>query len=287
MARHLTRREALAGTAAMLVAPASGAARAPQQRVIVNGRLRQSVCRWCYAKVPIRDFFKAVADMGLTAVDLLTEKEWPIAAEFGLTCSMGSGAGGSIADGFNVKANHDKIVASLERAIPIAAAHKVPNLISFFGNRRGMPDNEAAANCVEGLNRVKKVAEDHGVTICLELLNSKVDHKDYHGDKSAFGVGVMKAVGSPRVKLLYDIYHMQIMEGDLIRTIRENREHFAHFHTGGVPGRHELDDTQEIQWRTVASAIVDMGFQGYFAHEFIPVRDPLTSLGEALVLCDV
>ncbi len=254
---------------------------------MVKGRLKQSVCRWCYAKIPLNDFFKAVADMGLTAVDLLTEKEWPIAAEHGLICSMGSGAGGGINDGLNVKGNHDKIVASLERAIPIAAKAKVPNLITFFGNRRGMGDEEAAANCVEGLNRIKKVAEDHGVTICLELLNSKVDHKDYHGDHSAFGVNVVKAVGSPRVKLLYDIYHMQIMEGDLIRTIRDNREYFAHFHTGGVPGRHELDDTQEIQWRSVATAIVDMGFQGYFAHEFIPVRDPLPSLREAVVLCDV
>jgi hydroxypyruvate isomerase len=284
----ITRRQALAGAAAaMLAAPSPATAAAGQPRAVVKGRLKQSVCRWCYAKIPLRDFFKAVADMGLTAVDLLTEKEWPVAAEYGLTCSMGSGAGGGISDGLNVKGNHDKIVAGLERAIPIAAAQKVPNLITFFGNRRGMSDEEAAANCVEALNRVKKVAEDHGVTICIELLNSKVDHKDYQGDNSAFGVGVVKAVGSPRVKLLYDIYHMQIMEGDLIRTIRDNREHFAHFHTGGVPGRHELDDTQEIQWRTVAAAIVDMGFQGYFAHEFIPVRDPLPSLREAVTLCDV
>ena len=271
----------------MLAAPSSLTAGAPQARVVTKGRLKQSVCRWCYAKIPIRDFFKAVADMGLTAVDLLTEKEWPVAAEYGLICSMGSGAGGGINDGLNVKANHDKIVAGLERAIPIAAAQKVPNLITFFGNRRGMPDEEATANCVEALNRVKKVAEEHGVTICLELLNSKVDHKDYQGDKSAFGIGVVKAVGSPRVKLLYDIYHMQIMEGDLIRTIRDNKDFFAHFHTGGVPGRHELDATQEIQWRTVAAAIADMGFQGYFAHEFIPERDPLTSLREAVTLCDV
>ena len=253
----------------------------------LKGRLKQSVCRWCYAKIPLPELCKAAADMGLTAMDLLTEKEWPVTRDFGLTCSMGSGAGGGIADGFNVKANHDKLVASLERALPIAAAQKVPNLITFFGNRRGMSDEEATANCVEGLDRIKKAAEEHGVTICLELLNSKVDHKDYHGDKSAFGIGVVKAVNSPRVRLLYDIYHMQIMEGDLIRTIRDNREYFAHFHTGGVPGRHELDATQEIQWRTVATAIVDLGFQGYFAHEFIPVRDPLASLREAVALCDV
>jgi hydroxypyruvate isomerase len=272
----------------MLAASAAGAA-APAARQSSGGpgRLKQSVCRWCYAKIPLPELCKAVAGMGLTAMDLLTEKEWPVAREYGLTCSMGSGAGGTIVDGLNVKANHDKIVAGFERTIPIAAAQKVPNLITFFGNRRGMSDDEAIANSVECLNRIKKTAEDHGVTVCVELLNSKVDHKDYHGDKSAFGVAAVKAVNSPRVKLLYDIYHMQIMEGDLIRTIRDNREYFAHFHTGGVPGRHELDDSQEIQWRTVAKAIADMGFDGYFAHEFIPTRDPLTSLREAVALCTV
>jgi hydroxypyruvate isomerase len=284
---HIDRRQALAGAAALLAGRRASPLALPQSRIVSRGRLKQSLCRWCYAKIPLADLCRAAADMGLTAIDLLTEKEWPVAREFGLICSMGSGAGGSIADGLNVKANHDKIVAGLERAIPIAVANKVPNLITFFGNRRGMPDDEAMANCVEGLNRIKKVAEDHGVTICVELLNSKVDHKDYQGDRSAFGVAVVKAVASPRVKLLYDIYHMQIMEGDVIRTIRENRDHFAHFHTGGVPGRHELDDTQELQWRTIAAAIADMGFQGYFAHEFIPVRDPLTSLREAVALCDV
>ena len=252
-----------------------------------TGRLKQSVCRWPYAKIPLPEFCRAVADIGLTAVDLLGEAEWPVAREYGLTCSMGSGFGGTIADGLNVKANHAKIIGSLERGIPLAAANKVPNLISFFGNRRGMADEEAAANCVDALNRVKKTAEDHGVTICLELLNSKVDHKDYQGDRSTFGIAVVKAVASPRVKLLYDIYHMQIMEGDLIRTIRDGREHFAHFHTGGVPGRHELDQTQEIQWRSVATAIADMGFDGYFAHEFVPTRDPIASLKEAVALCAV
>ena len=278
----LTRREALTGAAAIIVTSTSATA----QR-IPTGRLKQSVCRWPYAKIPLPDFCRAAADIGLTAVDLLTEAEWPVAREYGLTCSMGSGFGGTIGDGLNVKANHDKIIAGLERGIPLAAANKVPNLITFFGNRKGMGDEEAAANCVEGLNRIKKTAEDHGVTVCLELLNSKVDHKDYQGDRSAFGVAVVKAVASPRVKLLYDIYHMQIMEGDLIRTIRDGREYFAHFHTGGVPGRNELDETQEIQWRSVAAAIADMGFTGYFAHEFIPKRDPIASLREAVALCAV
>ncbi len=254
---------------------------------MTSGRLKQSVSRWCYAKIPMPEFCAAVAGMGMTAIDLLPEPDWAIVQDHGLICSMGSGGGGSIRDGFNVKANHDAIVAKLEQSIPRAKAMKVPNVITFFGSRRGMSDEEGIANCVEGLNRVKQVAEENGVTICLELLNSKVDHKDYQGDHTRFGVEVVKAVDSPRVKLLYDIYHMQIMEGDLIRTIRDNFQYLAHFHTGGVPGRHELDGTQEVTWRAVATAVADLKFDGFFAHEFVPTRDPLTSLREAVVLCDV
>ncbi len=289
---ELTRREALAaGAAAIAAGIGPGAAASEAQtgggKAVTKGRLKQSVSRWCYQKIPMPEFCKAVAAMGIPAIDLLPEADWAMVRDFGLICSMGSGVGGSIPDGFNVKANHDRIVSTLEKSIPRAAAQKVPNVITFFGNRRGMGDSEAIANCVEGLNRVKKVAEESGVTICVELLNSKVNHKDYHGDHTAFGVEVVKAVGSPRVKLLYDIYHMQIMEGDVIRTIRDNKEYLAHFHTGGVPGRNELDDTQELNWRTVSAAIADTGFQGYLAHEFVPTRDPLTSLREAVVLCDV
>ena len=286
----LTRRQALAAAGAAFVTSSTsfGTAAAQEGRKVLKGRLKQSVCRWCYDKIPLREFFRSVADIGLRAVDLLKEEEWPIAAEYGLICSMGQIAGtGTIPDALNVRANHDSIVKNFERGIPLAVKHKVPNVITFFGNRRGMSDEEGIANCIAGLNRIKKVAEDHDVTVCVELLNSKVDHKDYQGDHTAFGVAVVKAVASPRVKLLYDIYHMQIMEGDLIRTIRDNREYIAHYHTGGVPGRNELDDTQEINWRTVADAIADLGFEGYFAHEFIPKRDPMTSLREAVELCAV
>ena len=290
---ELTRREALAAGAATIAAglgPGSTALdgqTVPGEKAVMKGRLKQSVSRWCYQKIPMPEFCKAVAGMGVPAVDLLPEADWAVVRDFGLICSMGNAGGGSIADGLNVRSNHDRIVKNFEQNIPKAAAQKVPNVITFFGNRRGMSDSEAIANCIEGLNRVKKVAEESGVTICVELLNSKVDHKDYHGDHTAFGVEIVKAVASPRVKLLYDIYHMQIMEGDIIRTIRDNKEYLAHFHTGGVPGRHELDDTQELNWRTVCAAIADMGFQGYLAHEFVPTRDPLTSLREAVVLCDV
>ena len=258
-----------------------------QGRAVTKGRLKQSLCRWCYAKIALPDLCKAVAAMGLTAIDLLGEADWAVIRDHGLICSMGSAGGGSIANGLNVKANHDAIVKNFEQKIPKAAAMKVPNVITFFGNRKGMSDSEATTNCVDGLNRVKKIAEDSGVTICVELLNSKVDHKDYQGDRTPFGVEIVKAVNSPRVKLLYDAYHMQIMEGDLIRTFRTYKDYIAHVHTGGVPGRHELDATQEVNWRAVATAMADSGFQGYMAHEFVPTRDPLTSLREAVVLCDV
>jgi hydroxypyruvate isomerase len=283
----ITRREALIGGAAAAIAAGASSGVQAAQKIVTKGRLKQSVSRWCYGRIPMPEFCKAVADMGLTAIDLLEEPDWAIVRDHGLICSMAYAGGGSIGNGLNVKANHDAIVKNFEEKIPKAAAMKVPNVITFFGNRRGMPDAEAIANCIEGLNRVKKIGEDHGVTICVELLNSKVDHKDYQGDHTAFGVEVVKAVGSPRVKLLSDLYHMQIMEGDLIRTLRDNKDYIAHFHTGGVPGRHELDDTQEVNWRAVATAIAATGYQGYIAHEFVPTRDPLTSLREAVTLCDV
>jgi hydroxypyruvate isomerase len=263
------------------------ALQAPAGRVVKKGRLKQSVSRWPYNAIPLPDFCKAIAGMGLDAIDLLEEPDWAIARDHGLTCSMAYAGGGSIRDGLNVTANHDAIVRNFERLIPRAAALRIPNVITFFGNRHGMSDEAAIANCVTGLNRVKKIAEDSGVTICVELLNSKVNHPDYQGDRTAFGVAIVKAVASPRVKLLYDIYHMQIMEGDLIKTIRDQHDVIGHYHTGGVPGRHELDGTQEVNWPAVCRAIVDTGFSGYLAHEFVPTRDPLTSLAEAVALCDV
>jgi hydroxypyruvate isomerase len=285
---QISRRRALVAAGAAALGAAIPARRLfAADKVVKNGRLKQSVSRWCYNSIPMPDFCRAVADMGLTAIDLLEEPDWAVVRQYGLICSMGYAGGGTIPNGLNVKANHDAIVKNFERLIPRAEAEKVPNVITFFGNKRGMSDEEAIANCIEGLNRVKKIGEDHGVTICVELLNSKVNHKDYQGDRSAFGLQVVKAVGSPRVKLLDDLYHMQIMEGDLIRTIKDNYQYIAHYHTGGVPGRHELDDTQEVNWRAVAKAIVDTGYTGYMAHEFVPTRDPLTSLREAVALCDV
>ena len=269
----------LAGAAAAL--PTLSAQPAPSK-----GRLKQSAARWCYSKMSLDDLAREAARIGLKAIDLIDYKEWPTVQKYGLVPAMTPGAG-NISDAFNRKENHDRLVREMEENIPRAAAAKVPNVITFSGNRRGQADAEGLDNCTIGLNRVKKLAEDHGVTICVELLNSKIDHHDYQCDHTAWGVELIKRVDSPRVKLLYDIYHMQIMEGDIIRTIRQNIQYISHFHTGGVPGRHELDDTQELQWRTVAEAIVNTGYNGYFAHEFVPTRDPMKSLEEAVKLCDV
>ncbi len=288
----LTRRQAilgtgLAGAGTLLARGGAGTEAAPTGRAVTKGRLKQSVSRWCYQKIPLPEFARAVKDMGLTAIDLLQEDEWAVVRDMGLICSMGYGGGGTIPDGLNNKANHDAIVKGLEKTLPKAAQMGVPNLITFFGNRKGMPDQEGLDNCVIGLNRIKPMAEAAGVTVTIEVLNSKVDHKDYLGDRSAYGFQVVNAVGSPKIRVLFDIYHMQIMEGDIIRTVRDNHQWIAHYHTGGVPGRHELDETQELQWRSVCAAIADTGFTGYVAHEFVPTRDPLTSLREAVALCDV
>jgi hydroxypyruvate isomerase len=251
-----------------------------------KGRLKQSVCRWCYKDISLDDLCRNSAEMGLSGIDLIKSEEWPTAKKYGLVPSMVY-SGATIPDGWNRVENHDRLVKEMQENIQLAAAAKVPNVITFSGNRRGLNDDQGIGNCIVGLRRVKKMAEDAGVTICMELLNSKVNHPDYQCDHTNWGVAVMQGVDSPRVKLLYDIYHMQIMEGDIIRTIRDNIQFLGHFHTGGVPGRHELDDTQELQWRTVAKAIADLNFDGYFAHEFVPTRDPMTSLREAVNLCTV
>ena len=227
--------------------------------------------------------------MGLTAIDLLDAPDWERVREYGLVCSMGNPTSRSdfIPRGFNDRASHSLLLKELEAAIPLAATHGVPNVITMFGNRNGRSDGDAIDACIDGLRVIAPLADEHGVTVCVELLNSKVDHADYQGDRTWFGVEVIKGVESPRVRLLYDIYHMQIMEGDVIRTIRDNFDFIEHFHTGGVPGRHELDGSQELNWRAIALAIADLEFTGYLAHEFVPTRDPLTSLREAIAICDV
>jgi len=275
-----------AAAAAGALAPADVLARTAHRTPRIAGRLKLSVSRWCYGKIPIDDLCEAAKAIGFRSIELLDEADWGVPRGHGLVCAMANGFG-TIPVGFNRLDQHDKLVADAERMIPKAAAAGVPNIVCFSGNRGGMSDGEGIANCITGFKRITPVAERHGVTLCLELLNSKVDHHDYQADHTAFGVEVVKGVGSPRLKLLYDIYHMQIMEGDVIATIRANIQHIAHFHTGGVPGRHEIDDTQELNYRRVMQAIADLGFAGYVAQEFVPVRDPLTSLRQSFEICDV
>ena len=278
---NMTRRSVLgAGAVSLLAAGMTQAQTQPK------GRLKQSVARWCYQKISLDDLCRNGAEMGLAGIDLVKPDEWPTVRKYGLVPSMVYSAA-TIPDGWNRKESHDRLEKEMIEGVKRAAAAKLPNVITFSGNRRGQPDEEGKENCILGLRRVKKVAEDNGVTICLELLNSKVNHPDYQCDHTAWGVAVMKGVDSPRVKLLYDIYHMQIMEGDIIHTIRDNIQYIGHFHTGGVPGRHELDETQELQWRSVAKAIADLNFDGFFAHEFVPTKDPMTSLRSAVELCTV
>jgi hydroxypyruvate isomerase len=265
-------------------APAATGANSP-------GRLKQSFCRWPYARTPLPEVCRRGKEIGFSGIDLLYPEEWTLAREAGLTVSMGYATHREkfIATGFNDPANHAMLIAELETAIPLAAGAHVPSVIAMFGNRvAGIDDSTAIANCIAGLSRISPLAEKHGVTVCVELLNSKVDHAGYQGDHTAFGTAVMKGVNSPRVKLLYDIYHMQIMEGDVIRTIRDNIDWIGHFHTGGVPGRHEISAGQELNYHAIAAAIADLNYQGFVAHEFVPTRsDPFVSLKEAYQLCTV
>jgi hydroxypyruvate isomerase len=252
-----------------------------------KNRIHQSVARWCYQKLPLPDLCEAAVRIGLKGIDLLQPEEFEIPKRYGLVCSMGYAGGGEINRGLNRVENHASIEEGLRKNVPLAAKAGVPNVITFSGQRNGISDEEGARNTIAGLRRLRSLMEDHGVTLCLELLNSKVDHPGYMCDHTAWGRKVVEEVGSPNIKLLFDIYHMQIMEGDLIDTIRANHEWIGHFHTGGVPGRHELDSTQEVNWSAVMTAIADTGFKGYVAHEFLPLRNPLSSLEQAVAICDV
>jgi hydroxypyruvate isomerase len=255
-----------------------------------DGRLKQGVSYWTYEKwFTLEQLCKEAVRIGIKGIDLVRPEEYATVKKYGLTPSMTSGAPpNTIPIGLNRAENHEKVLASLKEDITLASAAGVVNVITFSGNRGGMPDAEGLANCVTALNKIKSYAEEKNVTVNLELLNSKVNHKDYMADHSAWGIELCKRVNSPRVKLLYDIYHMQIMEGDLIRTIKENIQFFGHFHTGGNPGRHELDDTQEVTWRAVAKAIKETGYDGFLSHEFVPAKTPpIRGLEQAYELCNV
>ncbi len=264
----------------------------------LKGRIHHSVSAWCYsslfkpdkkkpAPMTFEDFCVECRKIGAESVELLGPDQWPAVKKAGLTCAMCNGPD-SIGYGWNRVEHHDDLLAKFEKAIPGVAAAGFPHIITFSGNRKGMGDEEGLENCAKGLKRLVPIAEKHKVTVVLELLNSKIDHKDYMADHSAWGFELCKRIGSEWVKLLYDIYHMQIMEGDVIRTITENSQYIAHYHTGGVPGRHEIDDPQELNYTAVMKAILATGYKGFIGQEFVPKsKDALESLRRCIGICDV
>ncbi len=292
MKNKLSRRNALkAGAGATIAAAAAGIPSnllegASIRPLKLGGKVRHSVCKWCYPGLSVDELAQAASQFGMHSVELLNPSDFPLLRKYGLVCAMANGPG-RIVKGFNRREHHGWLVEGFEKMIPQVAEAGFPNIICFSGNREGLDDEEGLRVCAEGLKKVMPVAEKHKVTVCMELLNSKVNHKDYQCDKTAWGIMLCDQVGSERFKLLYDIYHMQIMEGDVIRTIREHHAYIAHYHTGGNPGRNEIDHTQELNYAAICQAIVDTGFKGYIAQEFIPKRHPLGSLYEAVRLCDV
>ncbi|MGB2865223.1 MAG: TIM barrel protein [Sedimentisphaerales bacterium] len=276
-----------AGTIAGTLARAGQAVTADDvERIVKNDRINQSVSKWCYGKFSLEEMCAVGKKMGLKAIDLLGPNDFPTLKKHGLACSMINTHG--LSKGINRKENHEECLAKIRTAIDAAAEYKYPNVITFPGNRAGMTDDVGVENSVIALKKIAGYAEKKGVAICLEYLNSKVDHKDYMFDKMSWGVEVCKKVGSESVKILYDIYHAQIMEGDIIRTIRDNKDYIGHYHTGGNPGRNEIDESQELYYPAIMHAIVKTGYKGYVAHEFVPKnKDQIGSLAYAVRICDV
>jgi hydroxypyruvate isomerase len=260
-------------------------------------RINHSLCRWCYATIPLEDLCLAAKDIGISSIELVMPDDMPLLKSHGLTCAMISFPLGKTPDGtevgrieksFNRLEHHDTLVAIYEPHLRAAAAGGAKQVICFPGNREGLSDDEGLQNCATGLRRLLPLAEELGLTLCMELLNSKIDHPDYQCDSSAWGIALCKELGSKNFGLLYDIYHMQIMEGDIIRTIRENHRYFTHYHTGGCPGRNEIDDTQELNYPAIMRAIADTGYTGFVGQEFIPLgKDPLASLRQGVEICSV
>ncbi|MEE9432028.1 MAG: TIM barrel protein [Melioribacteraceae bacterium] len=255
---------------------------------MLKGNINHSVCRWCFSSIPLKEFCESVNEIGIKSIELTTPKEWKVLQKYGLTSAIGTGSFANIKEGFNDKVNHEKLYKPYMELISKAADNGIPNVILFTGNRNGISDELGLENFAVGIDKLVKHAEKVGVTILTELLNSKIDHIDYHGDRTLYGVRLVDKIGSPNFKLLYDIYHMQIMEGDVIRTITDYKNYIAHYHTAGVPGRHEIDETQELNYKAIMQAIVNNGFKGYVAQEFIPIqKDKIASLKEASSICDV
>ncbi len=253
-----------------------------------KGTINHSVCYWCFNFIPFETFVQQIKQMGLQGIDLVSPKDWPILQKYGLTCTMAEGAEIGLTKGWNDPQYHSTLIDNYLKHIDLTAKAGYKNLICFSGNRNGMDDEQGLENCVKGLQKIMAAAEKKGITIQMELFNSKVDHPDYMCDRSAWGIELCKRLGSENFKLLYDIYHMQISEGDIIRTIRENHQYFGHYHTAGVPGRHEIDESQELYYPAIMQAIAETGYQGYVAQEFLPTdKTSLQALEKAVGICDV
>ncbi len=283
----LSRRTLIAGAASVAAAAAvPTAVSAQQERVIKNGRIRQSVCQWCYGRIPLEELAAAASAMGLESIEILGPEAFPTLREHGLICAMTNSHG--ITEGINDPANHEACLEAITTAIDATAEAGFPNVITFSGNRDGMPDSDGLENCVTALKQVVDHAEQKGVTICMELLNSKVNHPDYMADNMPWLVELVDRVGSDRFKILYDIYHAQVMEGDVIRTIRDYHEHIGHYHTAGNPGRNELDEDQELYYPAIMRAILETGYTGIVGQEFVPRgEDKLAALAHGVQVCDV
>lgn len=278
----------LAGAAAFSAAkPIGSLAGIVEPQTSLKGNIHHSVSQWCYSDIPLEEFARACKEMGLESIELLNEKDWATVAKAGLKCAVGYATDWGIPKGFNRIENHDKLIKDFEAMIPKAAAAGVPNLICFSGNREGQDDNVGLINCAAGLRKLMPSAEKYGVTIIMELLNS-YGHKDYQCDKSSWGAALCEMVGSDRFKLLYDIYHMQIMEGNIIEHITDYAKYIGHIHTGGVPGRNEIDETQELNYPAIMKALLKTGYKGYVGQEFVPSQaDKLASLKKCILICDV
>ncbi|MCX6336534.1 MAG: TIM barrel protein [Bacteroidetes bacterium] len=254
----------------------------------LKGNINHSVCRWCYNDIPLEQLCAASQEIGLVGMDLVGPKDWPTLKKYNLVSTMCNGAEIGLTKGWNDKQYHAKLISNYTEHIDLVAKAGYMNLFCASGNRNGMDDETGLQNCAEGLKQIMAQAEKNGVIIVMELLNSKKDHKDYMCDHSAWGVELCKRIGSPNFKLLYDIYHMQIDEGDVISTIRSYNPYFGHYHTGGVPGRNEIDETQELYYPAIMKAIHATGFKGYVAQEFIPKAvDKIDSLRKAIQICDI
>ncbi len=285
----MKRRAFVTGAASALAGLGATRPREASESETTPGRLHQSVCRWPFGRIPLEDFCREARAMGLEAIDLLYPDEWAVAQSHGLAVSMGftSRRPRYNTEGFNDRRLHAVLIAELEEVIPVAAGAGVQKLLVMSGNRRGRTEAEGIAAFAAGLRQAVPTAERHGITLCLEMLNSTVDHPDYDADSTRYGLEVVQRVGSPSFRLLYDIYHMQVMEGNVLATIQANREAIVHLHTAGVPGRHELDDSQELNYRGIARTLAESGFDGYIAHEFIPTREPIGALRDAVGVCNV